>query len=215
MSRNDRVYDEPQASSLIHPLHIHEPVNFNEPLKESQHDIEELTEELNYILNLRDNQGNRRLTANQRSTLLEYQTKQGVYKKLLDPDFPDDDKAYRYSNLFNVLILQDKLRGRLAFDFSKETNEQKCSELVIEHGYATMTIWSQAFITRSERRLRQLQQIVLVEMINAFFRIYGCTRCWLDHPNWQEEGLYGKTDLYYSIEEAIEDDAYLALKKFP
>lgn len=100
-------------------------------------------------------------------------------------------------------------------EFRTEINEQRCAETEIEEGYATIIIWSQEFITCAERRLRQLQHIALVEMLNAFFKIYGCKRCWRDYPDWQEEGLYGKNELDCIIQAAVEDDAYLALKRFP
>ncbi|KUJ07854.1 uncharacterized protein LY89DRAFT_691539 [Mollisia scopiformis] len=190
--------------------HNHLPVDLKHPLVESQHDPRDLAGELMAILQNRSSA----LTWEQRSVLNDYHSLKGECLRLRNPDLELDDQALVYAYLINVLIFQKLLTGRATFVFKSACNFQHPSNTTVEHGYATITLWSQEYFPKPEICLSKYVQLILIEMRNAFMMIYGCSRCYQEEPNYFDEAVYGSSqmDMYYAILEAAKDPEFLDLE---
>lgn len=189
--------------------HFHRVVDLKRPLRESQHNVHDLCTELTQVVQSRENS----LSTEQLSVLQDYRSRKGIFRGFTNSRYPDDDKAYLYAHLFNVLIFQGQLMGRLCFEFDSNLNPELSGNTTVDHGYATTTIWSQDHIENDEVRVMEYVKIVLWHMTQAFMLIYSCSECWRKEPNWQEESAYGCSpiDMVLAIREAVTDPDYLGL----
>ncbi|KAE8442410.1 hypothetical protein EG329_003368 [Mollisiaceae sp. DMI_Dod_QoI] len=193
---------------ILKMSHSHQEVDLDRPLIEYEHDMRDLAEELSHLLSDRS----RHLSSTQRTVLEEYRSSKSVYKIREDSRIPEDDKIIAYVNLFNKLIFQGTLGGRVALELESESHYYKRAITKVIDGFAIITIWSQDWIRDPKERLQRYLGIVLHEMTHAFLRIYGCPDC-RSRPDWQGKSGHGHAwqDLILAIQESVEDPGFLGL----